>query len=152
MAFELIKEEFHNQDYRGHAEACVYTFTVNLPDQLGASWSAQQHINATITELQQQGALLLEYRLWEDKLSGTFTTDYKCEIIASASPLFWSIVIVAVLAAIIIGVTAWAIQGVSDIVEYGGAGVSIGFGAVGLALLVFALVYAFGRRRPEEST
>ncbi len=146
MAFQLIKEEFHNQDYRGHAEKCTYTFTVNLPDQLGASWTAERHLNATITELQTQGSRLLEYRLWEDKLSGTWTTDYKCEIVASASPLWWNLIIIGVIGLLSLAVTAWAIQGVSDIVEYGGPAAVIGGTAILIGILVVAGIYLMKRR------
>jgi len=149
MAFQLIKEERVNQDYQGHAEACLYTFTVNLPDQMGASWSAEQHMNATITELQQQGSRLLEYRLWEDKLSGTFTTDYQCEIVASASPLWWNLIILGVIGLLTLLVTAWAISSVRDIAEYNpGAAIGISIGMIAIAaVLLVALIST--RRRAE---
>jgi len=107
-----------NQDFRGHAEMCQYGFTVNLPDQLSASWSAQQSLDAHIEELQKQGSIILEYKLWEDKLSGTFTTDYLVEVTASASPLWWSLIIIGVIGLLGILATAWAIHEVKDIAEY----------------------------------
>lgn len=152
MAFQLVKEDFLNQDYRGHAESCTYTFTVELPDQIGARWTANQHMQAHIDELANQGSVLLEYRLWEDK-SPTFHTDYKCEIVASASPLFWMIVVVAVLAIIALLVTNLVIQGVKDIFKYAGPGLGIGLGALGIAALVFVGVLLFRGRKsePEKS-
>ena len=117
MAFQLIDQDKFNQDYRGHAEKCTYTFEVLLPDQLGAFWTAQRMLNAHITELQAQGSLLLEYKLYEDK-SATFTTEYKVEMIASASPLWWNIIIIGVLSLVSIIFISWAIQNVEDIAEY----------------------------------
>lgn len=136
MAFELIDQGKFNQDYRGHAEKCVYTFDVLLPDQLGASWTAQQMLQAHITELQGQGSLLLEYKLYEDKLSGTFTTQYKVEMIASASPLWWNIIIIGVLALVSIIFISWAIQNVEDIAEYSpGAVIAPSIAIIALAAL-----------------
>lgn len=142
MAFQLIKSVVDNQDYRGHAEKCTYTFTVPLPDQLGAGWTAEQLLNAHLPELTSQGSILLEWRLYEDKLSGTWTTDYKVEIVASASPLWWNLIIIGVLAAIFIIGVAWTIQNVEDIVKYSpGAGISIGIGMIAIAgVLLLALL------------
>ncbi len=146
MAFEVIAQEKLNQWYRGHAERCVYTFTVNLPDQLGASWQAKQHIEATITELQAQGALLLEYTLYEDKQSGTWTTDYKCDMVTSASPLWWNIIIVGVLALLSLIAVSYTITKVEDIVEYSPGTVIAGSVAVGLAALAAIILLARARR------
>jgi len=141
VAFQLIDQDNFNQDYRGPAEKCVYTFKVLLPDQFGASWTAQQMINAHITELQAQGSLLLEYKLFEDKLSGTFTTEYKVEMIASASPLWWSVIIIGVLALVSIIFISFAIQNVEDIVEYSpGAIVAPSVAIVAVAVLAGILL------------
>ena len=135
MGFQLISQEKINQDYKGHAEKCVYTFKVLLPDQLGASWTAQKMLNANIAELQAQGSLLLEYKLYEDK-AAILTTDYKVEIIASASPLFWSIIIIGVLALISILFISWALQSVENIVEYSpGAIIAPSIAVIALAVL-----------------
>lgn len=146
MSFQLIRQELLNQTYRGPAEACVYTFTVNMPDQLGASWQAEQHLNAHINELRNQGSIVLEYRLWEDKLSGTFTTDYKCEIVASASPLFWAIVIVAIIAIIGLLVTGWVINSIKNIFEYLGPGLTVGLGLFVFGILAVGALWLMKRR------
>lgn len=116
MSLQLVYSKVLNQDYRGHAERCSYTFTVNKPDQLGARWTAIEHLNAHIEELQKQGSTILEYYLWEDK-APTWTTDYYCRIVASASVLAWFILISAVL--IILGlITLFTIKEIKDITEY----------------------------------
>lgn len=133
MSYRLIDEKKLNQDYRGHAERCIYTFSVPLPDQLGAKWTAQQMIDAHIEELWQQGSLLLEYKLYEDA-SPTFTTNYKVDMIASASPLWWNLIIIGVLAILAIAFISWAINGVADIAEYSpGAAIGISVGVIALA-------------------
>jgi len=141
VAFQLIDQDKFNQDYRGHAEKCVYTFKVLLPDQFGASWTAQQMLNAHITELQAQGSLLLEYKLLEDKLSGTFTTEYKVEMIASASPLWWNLIIIGVLALASIIFISWSIQTIEDIAEYSpGAIIAPSVAIVAVAVLAGILL------------
>ena len=145
MAYQLIREEKMNQDFRGHAERCVYTFTVNLPDQLGASWRAEDLVNAHLTELQAQGSLLLELRLYENK-SGTFTTDYMVELIASASPLWWNAIILGVLAVLAIIFVFFTVKQVDDIVQYSpGAATAIGIGTTAIAILIGIVLLGAGR-------
>jgi uncharacterized membrane protein YcjF (UPF0283 family) len=144
VAYKLVDSGKFNQNYQGHAERCIYTFTVYMPDQLGAKWTAEQMLNAHIEELQQQGSLILEYKLYEDA-APTFTTDYKVDIIASASPLWWNIIIIGVLALLTIAFTAWAIQGVSDIVEYS-PGAAIGISAAVIAVAAVVGIAVLSRR------
>lgn len=118
MAFQLVMDRRYNQGFQGHAESCLYEFTVNLPDQFGAQWTAEQFVLAHVDQLQSQNSMLLEVRLWEDKMSGTFTTDYRVEVVASASPLWWNLIILGVLAVIAILATAWIIREVRDIAKY----------------------------------
>lgn len=115
--YNLVYKRILNQGYRGHAEQCSYTFTVNKPDQLGAYWTAKEHLDAHIQELQEEGSIILEYYLWEDR-TPTWETNYYCRIVASASPLPWGLIILAVLAIIALLVTVWIINEVKEIVEY----------------------------------
>ena len=122
MSYKLVHSQVLNQDYRGHAEQCDYTFTVNLPDQLGVRWRALQHLQAHIEKLQEQGSKILEYYLWEDR-APVLTTNYYTRIVASASPLWWNLLILGVIALLALLVTVWAIRVVKDILDYlGGAG------------------------------
>lgn len=144
MAYHLINEVKMNQEFRGHAERCVYTFRVNLPDQLGARWRAEDLVNAHITELQAQGSLLLELRMYEDK-SGALTTDYMVELIASASPLWWNAIILGVLAVLAIIFVFFTVKQVDDIVQYSpGAATAIGFGVGAAAILGIVLLIGAG--------
>lgn len=153
MAWELILDKKFNQNYRGHAEFCDWEFRVNLPDQVGATWTAQQSLNAHIEELQKQGAIILEYRLWEDK-SPTWHTDYYVEVVSSASPLWWNIIIVGVLAILALVVGYFMIKKTGDIVEYVGEAAPLtlpllAIGAIGLVTIV--LVFLVRRdKKPVE--
>jgi len=145
MAFELIHFSKANQGYRGPAEKCTWDFTVNLPDQLGASWKAKQLVDAHIEELAKQDAVLLELRLYEDKLSGTFTTAYRVEVTSSASPLWWNVIIVGVLTILALVTVYWIIRAVENISKYSPATMPI-LGLAALAAATAVVVYLI--RRP----
>ena len=146
MGYQLVKETKLNQDFRVHAELCVYTFTVDLPDHMGARWRADDLVQAHIDELDNQGSILLELRLYEDK-SAAFSTDYMVEVIASASPLFWQLIALGVLAVLAIIFTYLTVRQVEDIVEYSpGAAAAIGFGAGAIALVVLGIIALNGSK------
>lgn len=119
MAFKLIVNQKANQDYRGHAEMCTYNFSLG-PEQLpGTRWSAEQIWSSHVNELAKQNSDLLELRVWEDT-SPTWTTDYQVEIVATASPLWWNLIIAGVLL-LLIGIAIYfTITEVGDITEYVG--------------------------------
>lgn len=106
MAFQLVHSEKLNQSYVGPAEECIWSFKVNLPDQMGARWQANQMVDAHIEELGKQGATLLEFYLYEDT-SPTWSTNYKVVVVAATpepvagkialAPLVWMLIITAVL-------------------------------------------------------
>jgi hypothetical protein len=148
MAWELILDEKKNQNYRGKAEWCNWELTVALPDQMGSSWTAQQALNAHIEELQKQDAIILEYRMWEDA-SPTFETHYYFEVVSSASPIWWTPIIVGVLAILAIVATYFAIKATGDIVEYIGeaAPVAIPLLAIGAIAALTVLGIALVRRQ-----
>jgi uncharacterized integral membrane protein len=153
MAWEKILDKKLNQTYRGKAEYCDWSFTVNLPDQVGASWTAQQSLNAHIEELQKQGAIILEYRLWEDK-SPTWSTDYYVQVVSSASPIAWMVIIIGVLAILALVATYFVIHETGNIVEYVGEKAPFAISATALAILG-AVVIAFivvvrGKKQPTE--
>ena len=137
MTYQLVSSTLKNQNYRGHAEKCTWEFTVALPDQLGAGWTAQQIINAHIKELQKENSKLLELRIWEDT-SPTWTTDYKVEVTASASPLFWNVIIIGVLAIVAILAIYFSITKIEDIVNYLGEKAPFALSMLSLTGLVLA--------------
>jgi len=152
MAWDLILDKKFNQNYQGHAEFCDWTFRVNLPDQAGASWTAQQSLNAHIEELQKQGAIILEYRLWEDK-SPTWHTDYYVTVVSSASPLAWMAIILGVIVIIGLLVTYFAIRETGDKIEYIGEAAPITLpllAIAGIGVVTIGLIWLVRREGPRE--
>ena len=117
MAWELIVNEKMNQEFKGHAEMCTYTFSLGPEQVPGMRWAAQQVTNAHVAELQKENSTILELRVWEDA-SPTWQTDYYVEIVASASPLWWNIIIAGALILLIGLAILFTIIEVKDIVEY----------------------------------
>jgi hypothetical protein len=119
MAYQLIVNERFNQDFRGHAERCTYTFSLTPEQVPGTRWTAQKVVDAHNEELEKEGSQLLELKVWEDT-SPTWTTDYKVEVTATASPLWWNLIIIGVLAILVIIAIYFVIQKVDDITKYVG--------------------------------
>ncbi len=145
MAWQKIVDKKMNQDFRGHAEKCTYEFSLG-PEQIPSTgWAKDTIINAHIKSLQEQGSRLLELRVYEDK-EPTWQTNYYVEMVATASPLWWNIIIVGALILMIVVAVYFTIVEVEDIAEYLGgkspislplfaiAGIAIA-AVVGLALL-----------------
>jgi len=152
MSYNLVYSKLLNQNYTGHAEQCNYTFTVNKPDQLGAYWTARESLEAHIAELQEQGSIILEYELWEDK-APTWSTDYYCIIVASASPLFWSLLILGALALIFgLLVVIPVIKMIKEITEYVGpvAATAVSFAIVGIiGITLIGMIYLMKPKLPK---
>jgi len=140
MSWTLIKSAKLNQTYRGHAERCTYTFTVPLAEQLGARWTAEQNLQAHVDELASQGEVVLEYKLWENK-AAALSTDYQVEVTASATPLLWGIIIIAVLSILGLLVLNMVIRSVDDIAEYTPGGAALpAMAVIAVAVVVGVLV------------
>ena len=119
MAWEEIVDQKFNQEFVGHAELCEWTFSVPLPEQLGAQWIANRLIDGHIEELQKEGSQLLELTVWEDT-SPIEKTHYYVRVVATASPLYWTAIIVGVLIVLVIAGLSYIITKIENIVEYVG--------------------------------
>jgi hypothetical protein len=153
MSWELIVNEKYNQDFRGHAERCTYTFSLTPEQVPGTHWSAMQVVAAHNEELASQGSDLLELKMWEDT-SPTWTTDYLVEVVATASPLWWNLIIIGVLAILVVIAIYFVIQKVDDIAHYLGATAPITLPLLalgGVALATAALVYVVRRGKNGET-
>ena len=117
MAWNLIVDQKMNQGYQGHAESCDWKFMVPLPDQVGAQWIADRIVNAHVEELAEQNAKLLELRVWEDT-SPTWNTEYYVQTVSTASPLYWSVIIVGVLVILALAGASYILLKIEDIVKY----------------------------------
>ena len=146
MGYELIKDQA-GVSYSGKAEKCVYTFRT-IPEQIpGESWLADQIISRLEDELGKQGSKLLWTRVWCDD-SPTWHTDYKVAVWASASPLFWTPIILGVLAVLALVITWQIVETVEDI-DWGDipGPIQIGGAAAGIAVALIALLLLVGRRQ-----
>ncbi len=117
MAWEKIIDRKLNQDFVGHAEKATYTFRLTPEQVPGTQWALHKVIDSHIESLAAENSLLLELRVWEDT-EPTWWTDYYVEVIATASPLFWNVIIAGVLF-LLLAIAIWfTIKEVEDIVEY----------------------------------
>ena len=164
MAFEYVPElsAVFPSSYTGPKTFFTYTFTINLPDQLAAGWVAERHTNAVAAKLSENGSELLSVKIYQDKLSGTWTTDYKAEVLASGYGLaqgetppvqgladgeiagstsawpLWAVMVVIIGVMSLLGVliVAWALNSIKHIAEAAGP-----IGMVALAVVACAAVY-----------
>ena len=145
MSYQLVKSQRFNQGYRGSAEEAVYTMTVPLPDQTGASQVLQNITDAHVQALAEQGSQLLELDVWQDS-SPTWETLFRVRVVATTqeapvnaiavAPLVWVVVIST--AVIIIGLLVdWALESVKTISQY--APVAAGIGATAMLVLAGAI-------------
>lgn len=140
MAWVQIVNEKMNQGYVGHAEMAEWTFTVPLPDQIGASYIADNIIQDHIEELAKQNEELLELKVWEDT-SPTWITNYYVKVTSTATPIVWTVIIVGVITLLAIAGASYMLIKVEDIVEYIGDKSPatlplLGIAAVGVLVIV----------------
>lgn len=136
MANELIIDYPGLRGYVGKAESCTYEFSISA--WVYAEWElADKLIKKHIDELNIQGAQLLYLKVWRD-ITPT-ETDYRVEVTATASPIFWTPVILAVLALACLVVT-WRIVKVVKDIDWGEAGIPVGISAGALLIIGLAVV------------
>ncbi len=133
MAYKLIQSVRMNQSYIGHAEECTWEFTIPLPEQ-AAQWPADLMLQTHIDQLATQNSKLLELKVWRD-IASDFTTNYRVVTTATASPLWWNLIILGVLAVIIAIAVAWSITMVRDLPTYISVFWALGIGAVAVAVI-----------------
>ena len=151
MAWQKIVDKKMNQDFVGHAEKCTYTFSLG-PEQIPGTGLARDYIiNSHVEELAKENSRLLELRVWEDT-EPTWQTNYYVEVVATASPLWWNVIIIGVLI-LLIGVAIYfTIEKVEDITKYVGEKAPgtiplLYIAGIGAAILVGILLLRGGRKR-----
>ena len=104
----------YSQTFQGKAERGTYEFRT-LPEQIpGERWLADQIIQRNSDEIAKQGCHLLHIKVWRD-VGPTFYTDYRVEVISTASPVFWTPIILGVLAIMALVISWKLIEVVKDI-------------------------------------
>lgn len=149
MGFELIKDEA-GIDYAGKAERCVFEFRTP-PEQIpGEAWLANQIVEKGIAELRTQGSELLWIRVWRNT-DPLWHTDYRVELTATASPLWWNLIIIGILAIVVL-VVGWQIVSVVKDIDWGKAAAPLITGGIGLALVaVFGILLLTGGREKRRA-
>ena len=141
MAYQLILDKAGDgaSQYVGKAEKCLFTFET-IPEQIpGEQWLANKIINGHIEELGKQHSRLLHIRVWRDT-APTWRTNYQVEVYASASPLFWTVIIVGVLALIAAFMTWKILEEVKDI-DWSGVSEPMRWGTVGLVIVAGVVLF-----------
>jgi hypothetical protein len=160
--FELVRDEVVNPNYAGEATRFVYSFTVNLPDQFLADWVANRVVTDHANELEKNGTELLRLKVWEDKQSGTFSTDFQVEVTAAgygdadqdvsskigvAPAWFIPAIIIAVLAIIGGLVVNMTLNTVQHIIQSPGGATALSIlGLAALGLVVIGGIYVLKKR------
>lgn len=142
MANELIIDYPGLQGYDGKAERCTYEFSISA--WVYAEWElADKLIKKHIDELNIQGAQLLHLKVWRD--IKPMQTDYRVEVTATASPIFWTPIILGVLALAIL-VVVWRIVEVVKDIDWGKAGVPVTIGAGAVLIIVGLIAFLLMRK------
>lgn len=144
MAYKLVKDQAGIAGYVGKAEKCTFEFST-IPEQIpGEAWLANQIIDKGIVELRTQGSELLWIKVWQDT-APIWQTNYKVEVTATASPLWWSLIIIGILAIVALIIT-WKIIEVVENIDWGKAALPVITGGISLALMAIVGIILLTRR------
>ncbi len=103
--------------FEGDAETCIFEFKVT-PEQIpGTEWLGQRIVDSFASELEKEGAKLLELKVSRDT-TPIFWTNYRVEVTATASPLAWNLIIIGVLAVLFVIAIVFAIKAVESLVYH----------------------------------
>lgn len=108
--YKLVKDVLgpYAYVYEGNAETCVFEFKL-LPEQLEVvpgmeaftEWLVNKLIEGSISGLEEQKSRLLGIKLYRDTTPALWT-DYRCEVTATASPLYWLVIVGIVVALLLV--------------------------------------------------
>ncbi len=149
MAFQLMKDQIEpiSKTYTGKWEKCTYEFTT-MPEQVpGESWLADNIISRNSQELTNQGCRMLQIKIYRDT-APALTTNYRVEVWTTASPIFWAILIVGVLAVLALVITWKIIQEIKG-TNWGSIPASISWGLPVLGILGAVVVIMLLRKRGQ---
>jgi hypothetical protein len=152
MAFELFRDQVQplSSTYNGKWEKCTFEFTT-MPEQIpGEGWLADNLVQKTIEELTTQGCRLLHIKIYRDT-APMLTTKYRVEIWTTASPIFWGILIIGILAVLALVLTWKIIEEIKG-TNWGSIPASITWGLPILAGGVLFLVIYKQMKKPREVT
>lgn len=147
MAWELVEDTIYSdgKTYRGPAEECSFGFELG-PEQLdwlGGNWVRDRLISAAKSSVEEQGAKILRLTVYRDT-APTWTTPYNVIITASASPLWWNLIIAAIFILLILVVIAFIIYRITPL-DWGAlpkTAMWLAIGGIGIGTLVLAVTLA----------
>jgi len=103
--------------YEGDAEICTFDFKLT-PEQIpGTEWLGERIVDTFASELEKEGARLLELKVYKDT-TPMFWTNYRVEVTATASPLAWNLIIIGVLAILFVVAIIFAIKAVESLIYH----------------------------------
>ncbi|MBA7633610.1 hypothetical protein ES703_41181 [subsurface metagenome] len=114
--YVLIQHTIYPWSYtfEGNAEVCTFDFKLT-PEQIPITeWFRERIVNALVSELEKEGARLLEIKVYEDT-TPTFWTNYRVEVTATASPLAWNLIILSVLAILFVVAIYFTIKLIDEV-------------------------------------
>ena len=114
--WQLIQHTIYPWSYifEGDAEACTFEFKLT-PEQIpGTEWLRERIVDAFASELEKEGSRLLELKVYEDT-TPMLWTNYRIEVTATASPIAWMPIIIAVLAILFIVAIIFLIKTIDEV-------------------------------------
>lgn len=117
--YELIQHTIYPWAYtfEGAAETCIFEFQLT-PEQIpGTEWLGERIVDSFVSELEKEGSRLLELKVYEDT-TPTFWTNYRVEVTATASPLYWNLIIIGVLAILFVVAILFALKAVESLIYH----------------------------------
>lgn len=148
--YKLIQhtEYPRGKTYVGKAERCTFWFKLG-PEQIpGTAWLGTKIANIFAEQVAKQKAEILDLKVYEDT-TPLLWTNFLVVATATASPLLWAIIIIAVLAILFIVAITFLIKEVKTI-DWGKAAafpvIAVVLGIAALAGIAFVLT----RKKPEE--
>ncbi|GAI34992.1 unnamed protein product, partial [marine sediment metagenome] len=103
--------------FEGDAEVCTFEFRLT-PEQIpGTEWLGERIVDSFVSELEKEGARLLELKVDRDT-TPTWWTNYRVEVTATASPIAWNLIIIGVLAILFIIAIVFAIKAVESLIYH----------------------------------
>ena len=148
MAYKLVRDQAGIAGYVGKAERCTFEFST-MPEQIpGETWLANQIIDKGIAELRTQGSELLWIKVWRDT-APIWQTNYLVEVTATASPLWWNLIIIGILTIVAL-VISWKIIKIIRDMDWGDLIPPISWGLVAVAAIAGIMLLTRGREKRRE--
>lgn len=148
MAYTLVKTQAGMAGYVGKAERCVFEFSTP-PEQIpGEAWLANQIMDRGIAELRTQSSKLLWIKVWRDT-APIWQTNYRVEITATSSPLWWNLIIIGILVIVAL-VISWQIISVVKDIDWGKVPTPISWGIFAVIAVVGIILLTRGKEKRGE--